>query len=74
MISGTGGLRKIRLAATSKGKSGSFRVLYYDDSTNGFIFLIWIYQKNEQDNISAEEKKLFKQIIKTIKDKDNNNA
>jgi len=31
LIIGTGGCRKIRLKSATKGKSGGFRVIYFDD-------------------------------------------
>lgn len=66
LIIGTGGLRKTRLKSISSGKSGGFRVCYYyakDDS----IYLIYIYSKNSIENITAQDKKNFREIIKIIK-------
>jgi hypothetical protein len=67
LISGTGGIRKIRLKSATKGKRGGFRVCYFDDKRNEELFLILIYPKNEQENLTAEEKKMLRALVKTIK-------
>jgi len=67
MIPGTGGVRKIRLKASSKGKSGGFRVCYYY-LVERQIYLLLIYAKNEQENLSLEEKKELKALVKMLKE------
>lgn len=54
------GVRKIRMAITSKGKgkSGGARVITYNvllSSSDTEIVLLTIYDKSEQENISAVE-------------------
>jgi len=54
------GIRKIRMAITSKGKgkSGGARVITFDvltDVENTEIHLLTIYDKNEQQSISKQE-------------------
>lgn len=53
------GVRKIRLAITSKGKgkSGGARVIYFiavSDTENGDMILLYIYDKSESPNIQTE--------------------
>jgi len=60
LVSGTGGLRKVRLKSSSGGKSGGFRICYYNDKPNKSIFLLFIYSKNEQENISIKIKNFIK--------------
>lgn len=67
LIKGTGGVRKIRLKSSSGGKSGGFRVCYYYYIKNELIYLILVYQKNEQENITSEQKKILKEIANEIK-------
>ena len=59
------GLRKIRMAIQSKGKSGGARVITYTIITKieeTEINLLYIYDKSERDSISAAEiKELLKQ-------------
>lgn len=69
LIVGTGGVRKIRLKSSSKGKSSGFRVCYFNDSKREELFLILIYQKNEQDDLTMQEKKILKDLTKMIKAK-----
>jgi hypothetical protein len=67
LIQGAGGLRKIRLKSSSKGKRGGFRVCYFDFPEGEQLFFIVIYGKNEQENISKENKAAFKKLIEKIK-------
>lgn len=67
LIPGAGGLRKIRLKSASRGKSGSFRVCYYFFVKDDEIFLLLIYPKNVQDNLTAQQKKELKQVINMIR-------
>jgi hypothetical protein len=68
LIMGTGGIRKVRLKSASRGKSGGFRVCYYYLVHKEHIYLLWIYPKNEQENLTAEEKGLLKSIVKALKE------
>ena len=62
------GVRKIRMAITSKakGKSGGARVISFvvvSDSDNGDIILLYIYDKSESSTIQTEYlKKLLKDL------------
>lgn len=67
LIIGTGGVRKIRLKSSSKGKSGGFRVCYYYLHQDEEIYLMLIYGKNEQENLTTEEKKSLKAFVNVIK-------
>jgi hypothetical protein len=51
-----GGLRKMRVARPSGGKSGGYRVLYFFRSESLPVFLLSVFAKNEQANISPKEK------------------
>jgi len=67
VIKGTGGLRKMRLASSSKGKSGGYRVLYVDFSEVSMVFLVAIYAKGKKEDISSDETAQIAQIIKLIR-------
>ncbi|MBY0528911.1 MAG: type II toxin-antitoxin system RelE/ParE family toxin [Rhabdochlamydiaceae bacterium] len=67
LIKGTGGLRKIRLKSSSKGKSGGFRICYFDFPEKEQLFFVIIYGKNEKENISQSDKEIFKKLIEKIK-------
>lgn len=66
IIPGAGGMRKTRLKSASKGKKGGFRVCYIDDPENEELFLVLIYPKNEQENITPAEKKALKEMKNII--------
>lgn len=63
VIEGTGGLRKIRVAAKGRGKSGGARVIYFHFVSASQIALLMIYPKSEQRDLSAAERKALKKII-----------
>lgn len=67
VIAGTGGIRKTRLKSISKGKRGGFRVCYLNVEDRLILFLLFIYSKNEQEDISKEEKIELKQLAEAIK-------
>lgn len=68
VIQGTGGLRKIRIPMENKGKSGGGRVIYVDIELKETIYFINVYAKNEQDDLTEEEKKAFKAVVKILKE------
>jgi hypothetical protein len=63
LIEGTGGIRKSRAADPSrgKGKRGGFRYMYYYIEQDGQILLLLIFSKDEQDNLSADQKKWLRE-------------
>lgn len=63
LIKGTGGLRKVRWSIKGKGKSGGVRVIYYWSKPTEIILMLLIYQKNEQDNLTAIQTKILKKIV-----------
>jgi len=67
IISGTNGVRKVRLKSASRGKSGGSRICYYDIDHKNEIFLLLVYLKNQQENLTLEEKKILKEIVLEIR-------
>jgi hypothetical protein len=68
-LTGTGGVRKIRLKSASKGKSGGFRVCYFYYVSREAVYLLFVFQKSEQENLSPVEKRALKNITDEIKGK-----
>ena len=69
-IKGTGGIRKIRIPIENKGKgkrSGA-RVIYVDIELKETIYFINVYTKDEKDDLTEEEKKAFKAVVKILKE------
>ncbi len=63
IIRGSGGLRKIRWNIASSGKRGGIRIIYYWQNKENLIFLLLLYRKNAQDNLSQKELKILKKIM-----------
>jgi hypothetical protein len=68
VISGTGGLRKMRFARPdgSRGKSGGVRVCYAYFKKHWMVLLAIAYPKSKQDNLTAAEKAGIKQYLDTV--------
>ena len=62
VIQGTGGLRKVRVAAKGRGKRGGARVIYYCVSRAAQIRLLLIYAKGWKDNLSVAEKRTLRSL------------
>ena len=67
VIEGTGGLRKLRHGdpRRGKGKRGGLRVIYYWLSAGRQFWLFTLYDKDELKDLSAEEQKVLKGMLKT---------
>lgn len=63
IIQGTGGLRKLRWKLEGRGKRGGVRVIYYWHKDDDQLYMLYGYPKNEQKDLTAEQKKLLKQIV-----------
>jgi len=63
VIRGTGSLRKMRFALENKGKSGGVRVLYVNFVVFERVYLVTAYPKGKKEDITEEERKLYKKII-----------
>jgi len=66
LIQKTGGLRKIRMATGSKGKSGGVRVIYYL-ATEEVVWLVMAYPKNIKDSLTDAEKSALKRLTQQLK-------
>jgi len=68
IIKNTGGVRKLRWALKTKGKSGGIRVLYVDFLFYEKIYLLSVYPKSKKENISEKEKQVIKKLVDQLKD------
>ena len=68
VIRGTGRLRKMRFAFDDRGKSGSTRVCYVDFVVKEVIYLLAVFAKNEQENLSKAERNILKKKIDILED------
>lgn len=67
VIQGTGGLRKLRYAREGRGKSGDARIIYLDMPSQSKIILIAAFGKNEQSNLTQQEKNMLKALVAQLK-------
>jgi mRNA-degrading endonuclease RelE of RelBE toxin-antitoxin system len=65
VVPGSGGVRKIRLAAQGRRKRGGYRVIYNVKRRHGVIWMLTMYPKNVVDDIPAH---VLRQIRKEIDD------
>ena len=68
VITGTGGLTKLRWTLSNIGKSSGIRVLFIDFIQQETVFLINCYSKSRKDTITDKEKAMYKDLIKLIKE------
>jgi len=64
IIPETHGARKIRMAMLGKGKSGSYRVIYFVCAKS--ILFLTIYGKNVKDNLTSDDKREIRKLISTF--------
>lgn len=63
LIPGSGGLRKLRWGLHGKGKRGGLRVIYYWDSDEDVIYLLFFYPKNQQEDLKPDQLKRLRRIV-----------
>jgi len=63
VITGSGGLRKIRWNIPGKGKSSGIRIIYYWVKKKDILLMLLIYPKNEQDNLTSVQLKTLKTLV-----------
>jgi hypothetical protein len=63
IIRGSKGIRKVRWSVEGKGKRGGARVIYYWHVSDHQILMIDVYRKNEKEDLSPQEIKLFQELV-----------
>ena len=56
VIPGTGGVRKLRVAASGRGKRGGARVIYLFGGEDVPIFLLAVFAKNEKSDLTQAQR------------------
>lgn len=67
IVPGTGGVRKIRWARKGMGKRGGARVIYFYHHMDAPLYLIAAYAKAQQEDMSADEKKVITALVGELK-------
>ena len=65
LIKGGGGIRKIRVAAGSRGRRGGARVIYYWAVRKDLILLLYAYPKNVSADLTSKQ---VAQLAKAVKE------
>jgi hypothetical protein len=67
VVAGTAGVRKVRIPAPGRGKSGGFRVVYYFHSDAVPAFLLTVFAKSEKANLTPAERNELTRVVEAIK-------
>lgn len=65
VITGTGGIRKVRWSGSGRGKRGGTRVIYFAAIEHDTILMLYIYPKNEQEDLSVTQKTALQDVVRT---------
>lgn len=63
LIKNSGGLRKVRWSLEGRGKSGGVRVIYYWMSADDQLYMLLVYPKNEQENLTDAQVSALRKIV-----------
>lgn len=63
IIQRSGALRKIRWSMGERGKRGGVRVIYYWVVAQDQILMLFIYPKNDQDDLTPRQLKILREIV-----------
>ena len=66
IMAGTGGARKLRFAGRGKGKSGGYRIITFYADEGIPVFLLDIYGKDKQANLSKAERNALRDILTAL--------
>ena len=66
IVPGGGGIRKVRFAIGGRGKSGGVRIIYYFHNERVPVFLLAVFAKNEQANLTRAETNLLGNAAKML--------
>ena len=64
VIRGSGGLRKVRWATPGGGKRGGLRVIYYWAQIERVMYMLFVYSKSEQGDLTAEQTRQLGRLVR----------
>jgi hypothetical protein len=67
VIPHSGGLRKIRMRLSGRGKSGGARVIYLHLEERDIIVFFYVYTKSESEDLSPDQLKRLRTAVAIIK-------
>jgi mRNA-degrading endonuclease RelE of RelBE toxin-antitoxin system len=66
-IPGTGGVRKVRFAASGRGKRGGARIIYYYLDDTMPLYALLAYAKADKADMTPDEKRVVSTLVATLK-------
>jgi hypothetical protein len=66
-IPGMGGVRKLRFAASERSKRGGARIIYYDLDDTMPLYALLAYAKNDQGDLTPDEKRTVSALAAALK-------
>lgn len=67
VVRATGGVRKARWSRQGKGKSGGVQVIYYYLASAAEVYMLSVYSKNEQSDMTADDRKAAQRFVEALK-------
>ena len=70
LVQGLGGIRKARCSnpARGKGKRGGYRYLFLYLQSQDRIHLLYLLDKDEQEDLSSDERRVLRTLVTRIKE------
>lgn len=66
LIRGTDGLRKLRWRGSGRGKKGGSRIIYYWHAPKSRVYLLFMYPKSVQDDLTPQQAEALRNAVKEI--------
>lgn len=63
LITGSGGLRKVRWKIEGKGKRGGVRIIYYWMTANDQIWMLYGYAKAKKEDLTKQQLLTLREIV-----------
>ncbi|MGE3154367.1 MAG: type II toxin-antitoxin system RelE/ParE family toxin [Nitrospiraceae bacterium] len=57
-------MRKLRWSALGRGKRGGVRLIYYWESASRTFYMLYLYAKNEQGDLTAAQLKALAKLVR----------
>ena len=67
LIPGSGGLRKVRWKIVGKGKRGGVRIIYYWQTTDDQLWMLYGYAKADKENLTQDQLKTLRNFVERWK-------
>ena len=64
LIPGSSGLRKLRWGVQGRGKRGGLRVIYHWNAREDVAYMLFIYAKNEQGDLTTAQVKILSRLVR----------